>query len=76
VSLQRDLHPPRLLGLPTLSSDGWIICPCHASVFDPANNAAVIAGPAGRPCPPSPCDVGNDGTISATAGFSGEVGPD
>jgi rieske iron-sulfur protein len=62
--------------LPTLSRDGRIVCPCHASVFDPANDAAVVSGPAGRPLPKLPIEVGADGSVTATGGFQGQVGPD
>jgi nitrite reductase/ring-hydroxylating ferredoxin subunit len=37
--------------------DGNLACPCHGSVFDPANGAAVIAGPAPRPLPEIPVKV-------------------
>ena len=62
--------------LPTLSDQGYIFCPCHASTFDPANEAAVQNGPAGRPLPSLPIEVQGDGTIVASGSFIGEVGPD
>src|SRR5215218_2182976 len=34
--------------------DGNLACPCHGSVFDPANGASVVAGPAQRPLPEIP----------------------
>ena len=37
--------------------DGNLACPCHGSVFDPANGAAVIAGPAPSPLPEIPVKV-------------------
>lgn len=61
---------------PQLNEDGQIICLCHGSVFDPANDAAVVQGPAGRPLPSLPIEIRDDGTIVATGGFTGEVGPD
>lgn len=62
--------------LATLDKEGKILCPCHASLFDPANNAAVTRGPAGRPLPSLPIEIGADGAITAAGGFSGPVGPD
>ena len=37
--------------------DGNLACPCHGSVFDPANGAEVVAGPAPRPLPEIPVKV-------------------
>ncbi|HEX6709228.1 MAG TPA: Rieske (2Fe-2S) protein [Rubrobacter sp.] len=36
---------------------GKLACPCHGSVYDPANGAEVIAGPAPRPLPEIPVKV-------------------
>jgi cytochrome b6-f complex iron-sulfur subunit len=36
---------------------GELACPCHGSVFDPANGAEVVAGPAPRPLPEIPVKV-------------------
>lgn len=61
--------------LARLNDDGFIPCPCHGSLFDPADDAAVVGGPAGRPLPSLPITVNSDGTIVAQGGFQGEVGP-
>jgi cytochrome b6-f complex iron-sulfur subunit len=37
--------------------DGNLACPCHGSVFDPANGASVVTGPATRPLPEIPVKV-------------------
>jgi nitrite reductase/ring-hydroxylating ferredoxin subunit len=36
---------------------GKLACPCHGSVYDPANGAEVVAGPAPRPLPEIPVKV-------------------
>ena len=40
-------------------SDGNLACPCHGSVFDPTNGAAVVNGPATQPLPEIPVEVRN-----------------
>ncbi|MGH3089801.1 MAG: ubiquinol-cytochrome c reductase iron-sulfur subunit [Rubrobacteraceae bacterium] len=42
--------------------DGELACPCHGSVFDPANGAEVIAGPAPTPLAEIPLEV-RDGEV-------------
>jgi Rieske Fe-S protein len=62
--------------LGALDQNGHILCPCHASLFDPANGAAVLRGPAGRALPSLPITVNPDGAILADGEFDGKVGPD
>jgi len=45
--------------------NGQLACPCHGSVFDPANGAAVIAGPAPQPLPEIPVKVQGDDIVKA-----------
>src|ERR671920_73480 len=45
--------------------DGNLACPCHGSVFDPANGASVVAGPAQRPLPEIPVKVEGGEVIKA-----------
>ena len=61
--------------LPRLTEQGYIVCPCHASVFDPAADARVVSGPANRPLPALPIEVSSDGVVRAAGGFAGPVGP-
>jgi rieske iron-sulfur protein len=61
--------------LPRLSEQGYIVCPCHASVFDPAADARVVSGPANRPLPSLPIEVSSDGVVRAAGGFEGPIGP-
>ena len=46
-------------------SDGQLACPCHGSVFDPANGAAVMNGPAQTPLPEIPVEVQNGQVVRA-----------
>jgi Rieske Fe-S protein len=61
--------------LPKLTDAGDIPCPCHGSLFDPADGAKPVGGPANRPLPSLPISVNSDGTVVATGTFSGPVGP-
>lgn len=56
-----------------LDRENNIACPCHASRFDPRNNAAVIGGPAPRPLPSLPLTVNPEGVITASGVFNGEI---
>jgi nitrite reductase/ring-hydroxylating ferredoxin subunit len=45
--------------------DGNLACPCHGSVFDPADGAAVVTGPAQRPLPEIPVKVEGGEVVKA-----------
>ena len=45
--------------------NGQLACPCHGSVFDPANGAAVVAGPAPKPLPEIPVKVEGGEVVKA-----------
>jgi cytochrome b6-f complex iron-sulfur subunit len=45
--------------------NGQLACPCHGSVFDPADGAAVIAGPAPKPLTEIPVKVKGGDVIKA-----------
>ena len=42
-----------------------LACPCHGSIFDPANGAAVVSGPARRPLPEVPVEVSGGEVLRA-----------
>jgi ubiquinol-cytochrome c reductase iron-sulfur subunit len=52
-----------------------LLCPCHQSQFDIANECAVIFGPAARPLPQLPITVDKEGYLVATSDFTEPVGP-
>ncbi len=52
-----------------------LVCPCHYSTFDPAAGGAVLFGPAGRPLPQLPLEIGVGKELRAAGNFSGPVGP-
>jgi thiosulfate dehydrogenase (quinone) large subunit len=50
------------------SRDQVFLCPCHGAAFDPANNGAVLGGPARRPLTKLPIVIDKQaGTISLQA---------
>jgi len=57
------------------SSDHRLICPCHQSAFDAANDAAVLDGPADHSLPRLPLEVSTDGYVRAAGDFPAPVGP-
>lgn len=60
---------------------GWksdtkeLLCPCHASAFDPKDRARVLGGPAPRALPLLPLQLA-DGKLTVAGPFSGRVGAD
>jgi ubiquinol-cytochrome c reductase iron-sulfur subunit len=52
-----------------------LLCPCHQSTFDVANNCEVIFGPASRPLPQLPISIDSDGYLVAQSDFHEPVGP-
>jgi ubiquinol-cytochrome c reductase iron-sulfur subunit len=52
-----------------------LVCPCHYSTFDPATGGTVLFGPAGRPLPQLPIQVGPGGELRAAGDFNQPVGP-
>ncbi len=52
-----------------------LLCPCHQSTFDLADNGKVIFGPAARALPQLPLAVDKEGYLIATSDFTEPVGP-
>lgn len=52
-----------------------LLCPCHQSQFDVANQCEVIFGPAARPLPQLPITVDEEGYLVAQSDFTEPVGP-
>ena len=50
-------------------------CPCHQSTFDVLDGGVPVYGPAARPLPQLPIEVGDDGFLRATGDFTDPVGP-
>lgn len=52
-----------------------LLCPCHQSTFDLADNGKVIFGPAHRPLPQLPLALDDEGYLIAVSDFPDIVGP-
>ena len=52
-----------------------LLCPCHQSTFDLANECQVVFGPASRPLPQLPITVDAEGYLIAQSDFLEPVGP-
>ncbi len=50
-----------------------LVCPCHASFFDPKNHGRVVGGPAPKPLASLPLEV-RDGVLTVKGPFIGKVG--
>lgn len=50
-------------------------CPCHQSTFNVLDGAKPVYGPAPRPLPQLPIEIGDDGVLHATGDFTEPVGP-
>jgi ubiquinol-cytochrome c reductase iron-sulfur subunit len=52
-----------------------LLCPCHQSTFDLADNGRVVFGPAARSLPQLPLKLDSEGYIVAQSDFTEPVGP-
>ncbi|MGO4258789.1 cytochrome bc1 complex Rieske iron-sulfur subunit [Marmoricola sp. RAF53] len=52
-----------------------LLCPCHQSTFDLADNGKVVFGPAARHLPQLPIKVNAEGYLVAQSDFTEPVGP-
>jgi ubiquinol-cytochrome c reductase iron-sulfur subunit len=52
-----------------------LLCPCHQSTFDLANNGKVVFGPAGHALPQLPITLDDEGYLVARSDFTEPVGP-
>ena len=52
-----------------------LLCPCHQSTFDLADNGRVIFGPAARALPQLPLMVDDEGYLVAQSDFTEAIGP-
>ncbi len=52
-----------------------LLCPCHQSTFDLADNGKVIFGPAARSLPQLPLKLDAEGYLVAQSDFTEPVGP-
>jgi ubiquinol-cytochrome c reductase iron-sulfur subunit len=52
-----------------------LLCPCHQSTFDLADNGKVIFGPAARALPQLPLMLDDEGYLVAQSDFLEPVGP-
>jgi ubiquinol-cytochrome c reductase iron-sulfur subunit len=52
-----------------------LLCPCHQSTFDLADNGKVVFGPAARALPQLPIEVDSEGYLVAQSDFTEPVGP-
>jgi ubiquinol-cytochrome c reductase iron-sulfur subunit len=52
-----------------------LLCPCHQSTFDLADNGKVVFGPAARPLPQLPLGVDSEGYLIAMSDFPEIVAP-
>lgn len=52
-----------------------LLCPCHQSTFDLADNGRVLFGPAARAVPQLPMGLDDEGYLIAMSDFKEPVGP-